>query len=307
MKRYLLLLILLYNGISNAQNWCLPGAEWKYSTSFYSGESNLKFTYDQDTTINQQECKKIKGRSIKLQYGPPGVPPKITDTISLEPLFSYAKNDTVFFLQNNVFYPVYTFNVNTGDTIHYSNPLVDSNPILQIVDSVGIDTINGLALKYYHTKNKTLDFDPIDPPESTIMERFGALDNDILPFYAPVTEVYYTLLCYKDDSFPLYQKYPTGSCDLINSVSIELLDSNVYLSPNPSNEYININNVSNDIIESVLIYDITGKLRHTSNKKNNNSILTLDITKLQNGIYVMFINTTNGKRIIKKFIKHASN
>ena len=46
MKRYLLLLILLYNGISNAQNWCLPGAEWKYSTSFYSGESNLKFTYD---------------------------------------------------------------------------------------------------------------------------------------------------------------------------------------------------------------------------------------------------------------------
>lgn len=113
-------------------------------------------------------------------------------------------------------------------------------------------------------------------------------------------------------SMPFYPNYRLGpligvNCDSVNATYAINKYDQFLVSPNPSDEYININNLSNDIFESVLIYDITGKLRSTSNKKNNNSIITIDISSLQNGIYVMFINAGNGARIIKKFIKHASN
>jgi len=303
MKKIIFTLLVVYAGLCNAQNWCPPGAEWKYSSYSFGGYSNLKFNYEKDTIVIQKACKKIIGREIYVAYGPPGIPPMISDTVSLEPLFSYSNNDTVFFFQNNAFYPVYNFHVKLGDTLIYENPIVKSQKIQQLVDSVGVVVINGIPLKYYSTQNTTIDNDQTDPPHTAIMERFGALDNYILLFYASVTEVYYNLLCYKDDLFPLYQKDPKLACDLISSVSNILDVGSVRLSPNPANDKVAISNSSDDNIKTILLYDICGTLRKIIDNSENSSGISIDLNNLQNGMYIIQIWFSSGNVITNKFIK----
>ncbi len=295
---------MLYTLFANAQNWCPSGAEWTYSGSTYAGESNLKLIYEKDTMVKQQLCKKIKGRLIKISYGPPGTPPKITDTLSTEPIFTYAKNDTVFFYYKNSFYPAYYFNAKLGDTLNYENPLIPTFPIKQVIDSVGVVNINSIPLKYYVTKNLSSDNDIADPQQTTIMERIGVLDNYIIPYYAPVTESYSSLICYKDDSFQLYQKYPNGSCDYISLTSNVLNESTVKLSPNPASDKFTLSCSSIDKIQTVLIFDLSAKLRNKIDVVENGEITEIDISNLQNGLYYVMLTSSSGSTIIKKLIKY---
>ena len=303
MKRILNIILILYYGLANAQNWCPSGAEWTYSGSTYSGESNLKLIYEKDTLVKQQLCKKIKGRLIKISYGPPGTPPKITDTLSTEPIFTYAKNDTVFFYYNNSFYSAYYFNAKLGDTLNYENPLIPSYPIKQVIDSVGVVNINSIPLKYYVTKNLSSDNDIADPQQTTIMERIGVLDNYIIPYYAPVTESYSSLICYKDDSFQLYQKYPTEPCDYISTIPKVLNENALKLRPNPATDKFSLSSSSNDKVQTILIYDLSARLRNKIDNTENRDVTEIDISNLENGMYFILLTSSSGATIVKKLIK----
>ena len=80
----------------------------------------------------------------------------------------------------------------------------------------------------------------------------------------------------------------------INEVSLE--DSfSIY--PNPANDFILINNPN--WIKSKTIYSITGQLV----KKENNQNEKIDISNLQQGVYLLEIETTENQKVIKKIIK----
>lgn len=81
----------------------------------------------------------------------------------------------------------------------------------------------------------------------------------------------------------------------INEVSLE--DSfSIY--PNPANDFIIINNT--DWIKSKTIYSITGQLV----KKEANQNEKIDISNLQQGLYLLEIETTNNQKVTKKIVKN---
>jgi hypothetical protein len=80
-----------------------------------------------------------------------------------------------------------------------------------------------------------------------------------------------------------------------------LFDSAVSMLPNPAHNHVQIINKSDFVIESVLIYDINGKLVN-KNKINDSINPTLDISDLSSGVFMVKISS-NQASIVKKLIK----
>jgi len=81
----------------------------------------------------------------------------------------------------------------------------------------------------------------------------------------------------------------------INEVSLE---NSFSIYPNPANDFIIINNT--DWIKSKTIYSITGQLV----KKETNQNEKIDISNLQQGVYLLEIETTNNQKVTKKIVKN---
>lgn len=82
----------------------------------------------------------------------------------------------------------------------------------------------------------------------------------------------------------------------LSTQDLEAIDFSIY--PNPANDVINI--ISNSAMESVSIYDITGKLV-LSNISNNTN--TVNISELRTGVYLFKVVLINGNQITKRLIK----
>ncbi|WP_411895098.1 T9SS type A sorting domain-containing protein [Winogradskyella sp. A2] len=77
---------------------------------------------------------------------------------------------------------------------------------------------------------------------------------------------------------------------------------NLALSPNPSDRRISIKNIEIDEIDRVLIYDFTGKVvREIESKYLTN--LTIDVSKLPAGMYLLKVQGFNGQEAVKTLIK----
>lgn len=86
------------------------------------------------------------------------------------------------------------------------------------------------------------------------------------------------------------------------AIDEKVLQSNVSIYPNPMENVLTIDN-SNDIeIDQVVIYDVTGKQLITAdiNEAKQNSI---DVSSLENGIYMMKVFFENGDFISKTIVK----
>jgi len=90
-----------------------------------------------------------------------------------------------------------------------------------------------------------------------------------------------------------------GSCDpcqpLSNVISID--DSDIKIFPNPTASLLTLQ--SNNLINPISIYDITGKLV-LQNKGNSNEII-FDISNLNSGLYFIKSNSQNSSKI-RRFI-----
>ena len=110
-------------------------------------------------------------------------------------------------------------------------------------------------------------------------------------------------------------KWPSGTIDVINNPNsngaltvIEgsfPLSSNTFITsqfklyPNPSSDYITIENGENMDIKTISIYSINGKLV----KKIEDITSKIKISELQEGLYVLNIATTDGLLYTENFIK----
>ncbi|NPD47472.1 T9SS type A sorting domain-containing protein [Lentimicrobium sp. S6] len=96
----------------------------------------------------------------------------------------------------------------------------------------------------------------------------------------------------------------TSQITIQNTVSVTAIKnniSNVSIYPNPSNDKININIPSNIDGINLEITNLSGKLVY-KNSYNQNSDISLDITYLRNGLYIVSLKTKNSNTHLK-FIK----
>ncbi len=86
--------------------------------------------------------------------------------------------------------------------------------------------------------------------------------------------------------------------DETNIISNYENDFEIY--PNPVNDKINI--VTEEIVEDIVVYTITGVIVCQQSTVNSQQTLTIDLSDLKSGIYFVKINTEKGN-IVKRIIK----
>ena len=74
-------------------------------------------------------------------------------------------------------------------------------------------------------------------------------------------------------------------------------NNHIRVYPNPSKGKILIQNLSNSITQNISVRNSLGNLVKVF--ENNNSLISIDLSNLENGIYFIEINSSIGKRIEK--------
>ena len=94
-----------------------------------------------------------------------------------------------------------------------------------------------------------------------------------------------------------------GSCGspIISNDAIKPINKQtINIFPNPSNNVLYIK--SNQTIESIFLYDITGK--NIINKQTKSNFSQLNISSLKNGVYVLHLVDKNQNITMKQVIKN---
>jgi hypothetical protein len=86
-----------------------------------------------------------------------------------------------------------------------------------------------------------------------------------------------------------------GTSDVENMNSIKIF-------PNPTKDKITISNVANKNINNVQVYSVLGKLVDNQNIKENIESVHLNLDYLDSGIYLLKINTVEGRSKTQKLI-----
>ena len=94
----------------------------------------------------------------------------------------------------------------------------------------------------------------------------------------------------------------TITLESVLSISDNDFKSGINVSPNPSKGIVSINNSSTESINNIQVFDVIGKLVKTSVVKSGNSKIELNLQELNSGIYLIKVNSTEGKSSIKKLV-----
>ena len=78
--------------------------------------------------------------------------------------------------------------------------------------------------------------------------------------------------------------------------------STIVIYPNPTVDIIYISNPQSLMLNSLLVYDTTGRLVQTSNLQSIDTTSVLDVSRLPSATYMLIINSEDGQ-IVKQFIK----
>ena len=291
----------------HAQKWFTPQAKW------YRDLGNaLEISKEKDTLIDNKLCVKLAAR--------------YKDKVSQQWIAYPRKNmivydDTTAKIQYVVvkgqFYVLYDFNKNIGDTVFtlgidnrgYQGEL-DSGA-WSVIDSVGIDTIMGIAYKTIHYKEiLKADEDVIWPHydwrfSGKIIETIGNLSNFMPMYQNPSIPNYDDILrCFENEYINL--KLTDYPCDTsmgwvaVTEVSEQTIAS---LSPNPFYDVLELKFRQPIKDGSLLILNQLGKQIREYSIEPFNEKQSLNLTQLTPGLYycrVISQGQTQTFKIIKR-------
>lgn len=221
--------------------------------------------------------------------------------------YLYSDSNMVYRNKNGIFYKVYDFNLQPGDSMQFywdGIPFQCDSIGLMRVDSIGTTTINSITLKY----QKVSVFDDYFLQwwgPYTITERIGSTGFMFFYRYSCSAVIvdgdsYEPLRCYFDSSFGMYNTNPPYSCDDILQVNEIEFENSLSLSPNPATNQITIDSKQYTKGE-IEIFDVMGK--QVGNRQSAVSNKTqIDISFLKKGVYFLQVKSENGKAV-KKFVK----
>lgn len=287
---FIAIILLLAVGETHAQKWFTPQAKW-YRGLGYA----LEISKEKDTLIDNKLCVKLAARYKDLD-SKQWIPYPKHNMLMYDDTLA---NIQYVFVKGQ-FYILYDFNKSIGDTVFtlgidnrgYQGEL-DSGA-WSIIDSVGIDTIMGIAYKTMHYKEIfKADEDVIWPHydwrfSGKIIETIGNLSNFMPMYQNPSIPNYDDILrCFENEYINL--KLTDYPCDTsMGWVAVkEILDKKtVTIYPNPFNEYINIDlsKTSAQVSEIVLMNSIGEVVFNKINTPFNN-IHTFNTSNLKAGLY----------------------
>ena len=80
------------------------------------------------------------------------------------------------------------------------------------------------------------------------------------------------------------------------------LDAGVTMYPNPAQGQVTIANTSNILLEKATMYDVNGKLVNTTDLSNMQGEITIDISRLASGVYIVQLEGEDAS-VVKRLIK----
>ena len=132
---------------------------------------------------------------------------------------------------------------------------------------------------------------------NTLVENIAGV-NYIDEGLEPNTEYCYTVTAVLDD---IESEHSNEACvRTLSGEGIEELTSSLLLYPNPANDRLYIE-AEAEIME-VSVYDVYGRVQNLRISESQNLRISIDVSKLNAGIYFIKINTNEGE-IVKRFIK----
>ncbi|MBS1593476.1 MAG: T9SS type A sorting domain-containing protein [Bacteroidetes bacterium] len=283
MKQLFTLLIIFYSIMTVGQDWVHQGSIWKYSYSEMSGMGYVTYRYEKDTLLSNESCHKLSSTN----YSAVALGPTYHYDTSSDALFTYSRNDSVFFYDqiHGAWRATYFFNVHTGDSIVIPNASwfgVDSQ-LHAVVDTTGFTMIDTFHLRFYR-------FHLTDSCQmgwygrGTVIERIGMQDNNITPYWHCVTDdTYYGFCSYEDDSFAIYKPY--AHCDeLPTGIHDAERDEALKLYPNPASDQVLID------------YPYSGEVTQTITTAGGHIVMAgkyskvTSVASLPDGVYIVTLS-----------------
>jgi hypothetical protein len=284
------LLSLLFSA-AFAQTWAPIGATWTYSIGDAWSNNNYfnSWVSVKDSLVEGHDCKVIKRNFSAV----------CTDISGS--LITYEDSNKIYWHNPIIgqFTVLYDFNKNTGESWTI---MLDSSCSVDInVDSTGMDTINGIALKIQYISCPDFVYYPDFINHGKIIQNIG---NIIIPGVNPNfhchsiiydDNTYLGLRCYEDSIIGFHDFGIAPSCDWTN-VGIEEKEdeSFVRIFPNPASDKIYIDKPDGLKISEFMISSIHSETLYTSSFVNRNSI---DISFLAPGIYFLRIKTEKDSKV----------
>ena len=304
MKSIFIIFSLLFLTNSQAQVWIDNNATWHYDWTCIGIGGTHEISYTQDTLINGVSYQKIEGTKTSFYIQQDGSYQQGNTNTYLAGI-TYVNGDTVFYQNNNEFFPMLNFGAQIGDSwvIATENPepsnmCGDTSKV--IVTNIGTLTIN--AIDYRTITIESVANSPYYL-QGTYVERFGQVSGSIgFPLF-PILYIcnpndivdwcFVSFNCFEDDSFSLYN--PSGnSCTFSLGVK-DNRKKTLSIYPNPVNTELNI---ELDLKETTncLIYNSFGEI--VMSKKIENNFTKLDVSNLPKGLYFIKIG-----QVFETFIK----
>ena len=297
----LLLLCLLSQSMAQLPaNFAPVGARWEYTYYNYALEEG-RYIHESvgDTTINGLPHRIIKTRA-KFRCTEPNC---AFGNESRYNLFYTVRNDSLLLLNQNGGYDfAFNFGYRIGDSIDIRT--FSSSPLRKGVISRISDTLlNNKRLKFWEITQTCISMGrPITRPKSKVYELIG---TTVWGFYGlsdecPFNEAGKGLCSFKTPDWA-YEPYVC-----LFSVGTEDLEPlNIAIYPNPASAELNINYTPDnaDGVAVVRVLDILGKTVFSKKIDAFRDPLSVNVSNLAEGMYIIAVSVQGKKTYISKFIK----
>lgn len=309
MKKLLIALIIISFLTSTAlsQRTFAPlNAEWKYE--YWSpncpARTHTVLRVDQELIIENKNCGVIQQYGINYYSG---------DLVKRnDSLIVWDNGDTVFFYEDNAFYPLLIFQGEVGDTLRTYRPKnADRFSItfpLMSYDSIAlmpsvildIDTviIDGVARRKWNTIPTTEYF--LEPCRDyrVIVEGIGSMHGLIgSSCIVQPTGCFGYFICYTDTLLH-YESERLPGCAFSTSVMNIIKSSEIVIYPNPTSDVFYIENESDYAFSKVIVRSMDGRILLTQNFNSS-----VNLGDQPSGVYLVGLQTSQGLMYVERVLK----
>jgi hypothetical protein len=296
-------LILIINQSLKSQVYVPFPTENVYWNVFYAGTCGeappdsvlIRYTIHGDTIINEIQYSKLCVESGST------INPTIQSIGGLREAEKkiYYIGQTIIGGEFDDEYLLYDFTKQIGDTIKHDSYDGFKSVILDI-DSV---LIGASYRKRYLVNNHWFYHNP-----DYIIEGIGSVKNGLLGHISNIPTCgthYWEHICFQLNEEVLFLNPLYDECfpsNLLSSTVLQWNETKIKIYPNPTTERLYINNNTNERELFIIMYDINGRIRLSTNLLEQNNI---NVLQLEKGVYVVKVTDQNGEvlateRIIKQ-------
>ena len=245
---------------SQTPQWLLPGARWTYSYESLSGPGEETLEYVGIDTVGGELCAKLHWYGYHYGFG--------QGPFNYGHRYLFARNDSVFYWDQGAFRVLYDFTRQTGDTIWINNGLSE----YALIQATGDTIWNGIPVRFQdlllvHTM---ISSDTLFTP-TRVYERLGGHHLLYWDIESPLTEIQYTLVCYRDSV------YPQPDC-VVAAPVLPALDAQIQLYPNPASGQVTLEIPAEALPATLMLYDPLGRVLKMLEVDSPRTTVLLDIS-----------------------------